>query len=252
MTTPAMHLTGLSKSFGGTPVVVDLDLVVPPGCFLGVLGPNGAGKTTTLSMAVGLLRPDAGLCEVLGVDVWRDPVRAHALLGVMPDGLALPERLTGPEVLRYTGLLHGLAPDEVSSRSAELLFALDLADQHDKAVVAYSTGMRKKLGLALALVHAPRVLVLDEPFEAVDPVSATTIRAILAAFRDGGGTVVMSSHALEVVEHVCDRVAIIDRGNVVVAGTLDEVRGHRSLAEAFTAVLGDDAVPPQGLAWLRG
>lgn len=184
---PALATEGLCKTFGTTRAVDHLGLTVPPGSFYGLVGPNGAGKTTALSMAVGLLRPDAGRVRILGTDVWSDPVAAKTRVGVLPDGLALPERLTGHELLTYMGALRRLDPGAVAGRSEELLEVLDLAGAGRTLVIDYSAGMRKKIGLAAALLHAPGLLVLDEPFEAVDPVSASTIRTILQRFVAGGG-----------------------------------------------------------------
>lgn len=246
---PALALAGLSKRFGPTVAVNGLDLTVPRGSFFGVVGPNGAGKTTALSMAVGLLRPDAGTARVLGVDVWADPVRAKARVGVLPDGLSLPERLTGRELLSFVGLLRGLAPDTIASRSAELLALLDLDRAERTLFIDYSTGMRKKLGLAAALLHAPRLLVLDEPFEAIDPVSATIMRGLLRRFVAGGGAVVFSSHVMALVEQLCDRVAVIAAGRVLAAGPTAEVRGGRGLEEVFVELVGGSTAV-EGLAWL--
>ena len=183
----ALVLRGLLKRYGATTAVDGLDLTVPPGAILGLVGPNGAGKTTTLSMATGLLRPDRGTVHVHGVDVWRDLPAAHRLLGVLPDGLRTLDRLTGPELVEYTGRLHGLTRAVARARTAEVLRVLDLADAGRTLVVDYSAGMRKKVGLACAVVHGPRVLVLDEPFEAVDPVAGGTIRALLRSFVADGG-----------------------------------------------------------------
>ena len=251
--TPALRLAGLSKAFGGLTAVDDLHLSVPAGAFYGLLGPNGAGKTTALSMAVGLLRPDSGAAQIFGVDVWADPARAKALVGVLPDGLALPERLTGRELLLYLGLLRGLDAPTVRRRAAELLAVLDLEASERTLVVGYSTGMRKKLGLAVALLHAPRLLVLDEPFESVDPLAAVTIRAILQDFVRAGGSVILSSHVLALVEQLCDHVAILARGRVAAAGPLDEVRAGATLEAAFVELAGapeGGAGAPEGLAWL--
>ncbi|WP_405061719.1 ABC transporter ATP-binding protein [Kribbella sp. NBC_01505] len=246
----ALELIGLGKTFGTQHAVADLSLTVPQGSFFGLLGPNGAGKTTSLSMAVGLLRPDSGTAKIFGVDVWANPLEAKALVGVLPDGLGLPERLTGREVLTYLGLLRGLPAADVNARTAELLDVLELADEDDKQVIGYSTGMRKKLGLAVALLHAPRLLVLDEPFEAVDPVSAATIRTILNRFIAGGGSVVMSSHVMALVEQLCDRVAVVTAGQVVASGTVSEVRAGGSLEDAFVALVGASTRGAEGLAWL--
>jgi ABC-2 type transport system ATP-binding protein len=246
----ALALEGLYKRFGGPWVVDGVGLVVPAGSFFGLLGPNGAGKTTTLSMAVGLLRPDQGVARIFGVDVWTDPVRAKTVVGVLPDGLALPERLTGREVLYYTGLLRGIPKATVVERTDELLSVLELTDAESTVVVDYSAGMRKKIGLAAALLHAPKLLVLDEPFEALDPVSASTIRTILQRFVAAGGSVVMSSHVMALVENMCDRVAVINRGKLVTSGTVNEVRGDGTLEEAFVRLVGGRVGGEDGFSWL--
>ncbi|MGN9803388.1 ABC transporter ATP-binding protein [Micromonospora sp. L32] len=247
---PALALRGLAKQFDGKVAVAGVDLAVPAGSFYGLLGPNGAGKTTTLSMAVGLLRPDHGRAWVLGHDVWADPVGGKRLLGVMPDGVRLFDRLTGAELLAYHGLLRGMDPAVVDQRAAELLDVLALTDAGRTLVVDYSAGMKKKIGLACALLHGPRVLVLDEPFEAVDPVSAALIRDILQRYVSGGGTVVFSSHVMEVVERLCSHVAILAEGTIKRVGTLDEVRGDRSLEEVFVEVVGGRTATGEELSWL--
>ncbi|GAB2825669.1 ABC transporter ATP-binding protein [Actinocorallia aurea] len=246
----ALRLTGLAKRFGGRTAVDDLYLAVPRGAFLGLVGQNGAGKTTTLAMAVGLLRPDSGTSRILGADVWADPAAAKALVGVLPDGLALPERLTGREVLTYLGLLRGLDRATVEERAAELLHVLDLDGADRTLVLEYSTGMRKKIGLATALLHAPRLLVLDEPFEAVDPVSAATIKTILRGFVAGGGTVVLSSHVMALVEQLCDHAAVLDQGRIIASGTLEEVRGGLSLEDRFVRLVAGEAKDTKELSWL--
>ncbi|MFG3554198.1 ABC transporter ATP-binding protein [Micromonospora sp. NPDC047557] len=247
---PALALRGLAKRFDGTIAVAGVDLDVPAGSFYGLLGPNGAGKTTTLSMAVGLLRPDAGSAWVLGQDVWRDPVTAKRLLGVMPDGVRLFDRLTGAELLAYHGLLRGMDPAVVDQRAAELLDVLALGDAGRTLVVDYSAGMKKKIGLACALLHGPRVLVLDEPFEAVDPVSAALIRDILTRYAAGGGTVIFSSHVMEVVERLCSHVAILAQGAIRRVGTIADVRGGRSLEQVFVEVVGGRTATGDELSWL--
>ncbi|TDB78523.1 ABC transporter ATP-binding protein [Micromonospora sp. KC723] len=246
----AFALRGLAKRFDGKVAVAGVDLDVPAGSFFGLLGPNGAGKTTTLSMAVGLLRPDHGRAWVLGHDVWGDPVRAKRLLGVMPDGVRLFDRLSGAELLAYHGLLRGMDPAVVDQRAAELLDVLALADAGRTLVVDYSAGMKKKIGLACALLHGPRLLVLDEPFEAVDPVSAALIRDILHRYVVGGGTVVFSSHVMEVVERLCSHVAILADGAIRRVGTLDEVRGERRLEEVFVEAVGGRTATGEELSWL--
>ncbi|SCE82310.1 ABC transporter ATP-binding protein [Micromonospora chokoriensis] len=247
---PALALRGLAKRFDGTIAVAGVDLDVPAGSFYGLLGPNGAGKTTTLSMAVGLLRPDAGSAQVLGQDIWQDPVAAKRLLGVMPDGVRLFDRLTGAELLAYNGLLRGMDPAVVDQRAAELMDVLALGDAGRTLVVDYSAGMKKKIGLACALLHGPRVLVLDEPFEAVDPVSAALIRDILSRYAAGGGTVVFSSHVMEVVERLCSHVAILAAGTIKRVGTIGEVRGDRSLEQVFVEVVGGRTATGEELSWL--
>jgi ABC-2 type transport system ATP-binding protein len=247
---PALSIFGLAKRFGRTVAVDDLRLSVPRGSFFGLVGPNGAGKTTSLLMSVGLLRPDAGAVQIFGHDVWRDPLRAKQLVGVLPDGLSLPERLTGRELLSYTARLRGMERATVAQRAEELLEVLGLAEAERTLVVDYSAGMRKKIGLATALMHAPRLLVLDEPFEAVDPVSAATIRAILRRFVAAGGAVVLSSHVMELVEKLCDHVAVITSGRVVASGSIDTVRAGRSLEDAFVHLVGGRTGGAEGLSWL--
>jgi ABC-2 type transport system ATP-binding protein len=246
---PALRISGLAKSFGDTAAVSDVELTVQPGSFLGLVGPNGAGKTTLLSMAIGLLRPDRGTAYVLGEDVWSRSGSAAAkrLIGALPDGLALPQRLTGAELLTYVGLLRGMPEDVVRERTVELLDVLDLAHAGRTLIADYSTGMRKKIGLASALLHGPSVLVLDEPFEAVDPVSAAVVRAILAGFLAAGGTAVMSTHVMALVEQVCDHVAVMAHGQILRAGTLSQVRGGQTLEAAFAELVG--AAPARGLSW---
>ncbi|HEY8473517.1 MAG TPA: ABC transporter ATP-binding protein [Natronosporangium sp.] len=247
---PALALRGLTKRFDAKVAVAGIDLVVPAGSFFGLLGPNGAGKTTTLSMVVGLLRPDAGTAWVLGHDVWSDPAEAKRRLGALPDGVRLFDRLSGPELLAYTGLLRGMDPATIDQRATELLDVLALRDAGRTLVIDYSAGMKKKIGLACALLHAPRLLVLDEPFEAVDPVSAALIRDILSRYVAGGGTVIFSSHVMEVVERLCSHVAILDQGTIKAVGTLDEVRGSRSLEEVFVEVVGGRTATGEELSWL--
>lgn len=247
----ALGLDGLHKSFGQTRAVTDLSLQVRAGSMFGVVGPNGAGKTTTLSMATGLLRPDAGRAVVLGHDVWADPAAAKARMGVLPDGLRLFDRLSGRELLRYVGLLRRVEAVTIETRSTELMDALGLSDSADNLVVDYSAGMTKKIGLACALIHAPRLLVLDEPLEAVDPVSGETIRSILRSYVAGGGTVVLSSHVMELVEDLCDSVAVVAQGRVLATGSLDEVRAGESLQRRFISLVGGKQLDQEALAWLR-
>jgi len=246
----ALSVRGLRKAFGPKLAVADVDLDIPHGCFFGLVGPNGAGKTTTLSMVTGLLRPDAGLVLVDGVEVWHDPVAAKRRIGVLPEDLRLFERLTGAELLTYNGLLRGMAPATVEERARELLGVLTLEDAAGTLVIDYSHGMRKKIALAAALLHAPRVLFLDEPFEAIDPVSARTIRGLLERYTAGGATVVFSSHVMELVERLCDRVGIMHLGRLIAEGPVDQVRAGRSLEDAFVELVGAGDVTTEELGWL--
>ena len=246
---PALTARGLRKAFGPKVAVAEVNLDVMPGSFFGIVGPNGAGKTTTLRMATGLLRPDHGQVWVDGVDVWADPVRAKAMIGVLPEDLALFERLSGRELLTFHGALRNMDPHVVVERSEELLDLLGLEESADALVVDYSHGMRKKLVLAAALLHAPRLLFLDEPFEAIDPVSARAIRRLLAHFTEAGSTIVFSSHVMELVERLCDHVAVLARGVIVWSGPLDELRGQGSLEDAFVELVGESS-GRQELSWL--
>ncbi|MFI8593180.1 ABC transporter ATP-binding protein [Microbacterium sp. NPDC078428] len=245
-----MSLSGLVKRFGDKLAVDRLSLEVPAGSFYGLVGPNGAGKTTTLSMATGLLRPDAGTATIHGVDVWADPVAAKAMIGNLADGIRLFDRLTGEQLVTYTGMLFGLDRAEVARRTADLLQMMDLTAAAGTAVVDYSAGMTKKIALACALVHAPRLLVLDEPFESVDPVSAANIEDILRAYTRDGGTVIVSSHSMDLVQRMCDHVAVLAAGRVLAAGTVAEVRGEATLQDRFVELVGGRH-HTEGPAWLR-
>ena len=237
---PALELAGLVKEFRGRRVVHGLSLAVPRGSLYGLVGPNGAGKTTTLSMATGLL----------GHDVWRDPASAKEVMGVAPDGMRLFEQLSGRELLSYVGALRRMPRDVTSARADELLAVLDLADDASTVVADYSAGMVKTISLAAALIHAPRLLVLDEPFEAVDPVSGQTIRTILRRYVAGGGTVVMSSHVMELVEGLCDRVAVIAGGRVLAEDTVAGLTRGGSLHDRFLELVGASDVGGDELSWL--
>lgn len=249
-TQPALEIRGLVKRFGETLAVDSLDLTVPSGSFFGLVGPNGAGKTTTLSMATGLLRPDAGEIRLHGIDVWNDLIEAKKLIGNLSDGVRLFDRLTGMQLVTYAGLLSGMTREVVTSRAADLLQMLDLERAGGTLVVDYSAGMTKKVALACALVHAPKVLVLDEPFESVDPVSAANIRDILEGFVKSGGTVIVSSHVMDLVQRMCDHVAVIAHGRVLAAGTTDEVRDGWTLEDRFVDLVGGRRTG-EGPAWLR-
>ena len=247
----ALSVRGLWKRFGQKIAVSGVDLDVPAGSFYGLVGPNGAGKTTMLSMATGLLRPDFGAAWVHSVDLWARPDEAKATLGVLPDGVRLFDRLTGRQLLTYAGMLRGMDKDTVVDRTNDLLKAFDLGADADKFVVDYSAGMTKKIALGSAMIHAPRTLVLDEPFEAVDPVSAANIRDILKSYVAGGGTVIVSSHVMDLVQRMCDHVAVMAAGQVLAAGTVDEVRGEQSLEDRFVDLVGGRQ-HSEGLSWLRG
>ena len=247
---PALQMRGLVKAFDRKVAVDRLSLDIPVSSFYGIVGPNGAGKTTSLSMATGLLRPDAGQVLVHGVDVWTQPQRAKTLLGVLPDGLRTFDRLNGLELVTYSGLLRGLERDVVLPRATELVKVLGLWDAGTTLVADYSAGMRKKIHLACAMVHSPSILVLDEPFEAVDPISAQTIQAILRDYAATGGTVVISSHVMATVQRLCDHVAIINAGRVVAAGTTEQVAAGADLEQRFTELVGGH-VRTEGLSWLR-
>ncbi|MFE6295695.1 ABC transporter ATP-binding protein, partial [Streptomyces sp. NPDC057866] len=255
---PAVCVEGVWKRFGQQVAVHGVDLVLPAGKFIGLVGPNGAGKTTTLSMITGLLRPDSGRIRVAGHDVWRDAesvARVKARIGILPEGLRLFERLSGRELLAYSGRLRGLPGPEVDKRATQLLDVLDLAGSQHKLVVDYSTGMRKKIGLAAALLHNPDVLFLDEPFEGVDPVSAQTIRGVLERYTASGATVVFSSHVMELVESLCDWVAVMAGGRIRAQGPLAEVKGDAAtLQEAFLELVGAHGRDAAGasLDWLGG
>jgi ABC-2 type transport system ATP-binding protein len=241
---------GLRKRFGAKEAVAGIDLEVAAGSLAGLVGPNGAGKTTSLSMMTGLLRPDSGQILINGIDVWADPPAAKAVIGVVPAEARLFDRLSGEELLEYAGRLRGLPPGQARSRAAQLLDVLDLAGDARRLVADYSTGMRKKAALGCALIHNPPVLFLDEPLEGVDPVSGDVIRRLLARFAGSGSTVLFSSHVMELVEQVCDHVSIIDKGKIVVTGTIDEVRGGKTLQRAFIDLVGPRATDREVLSWL--
>jgi ABC-2 type transport system ATP-binding protein len=251
MSEPAVVVRGLCKSFGAKEAVAGIDLEIAAGSLAGLVGPNGAGKTTSLSMMTGLLRPDTGQILINGLDVWADgPRAAKAVIGVVPDQARLFERLSGAEMLEYAGRLRGMPAAEARSRATQLLEVLDLTADAKRLVADYSTGMRKKAMLGCALIHNPSVLFLDEPLEGVDPVSADVIRRLLTRFTASGSTVLFSSHVMELVEQVCDHVSIIDHGRIVATGTTEQVRGGKTLQQAFIDVVGPHARDEEGLSWL--
>jgi ABC-2 type transport system ATP-binding protein len=247
---PSIYVRGLRKSFGAKEAVAGVDLDIAAGSLAGLVGPNGAGKTTSLSMMTGLLRPDGGRILINGIDVWADPPAAKAIIGVVPAEAQLFERLSGEELLEYAGRLRGMPVGEARSRAAQLLDVLDLTADAKRLVADYSTGMRKKAMLGCALIHNPSVLFLDEPLEGVDPVSADVIRRLLTRFVGSGSTVLFSSHVMELVEQICDHVSVIDKGHIVATGTIDEVRGGKTLQQAFIDLVGGKANGGEELSWL--
>ncbi|CAN5525752.1 ABC transporter ATP-binding protein [soil metagenome] len=247
---PTLVISGLTKQYGSTVALAGIDLVVPAGSCFGLVGPNGSGKTTTLRSVVGLVRPDAGRISVLGLDAVADVLAVLARIGAVLDPLQLFERLTARELLQTLGELRGLDAAMVAERSDELFAVMQLSPDADRQIAGYSHGMRKKTALAAALVHRPRLLLLDEPFEGVDPVSARTMRTMLDRFRGGGGTVVLSSHVMDLVERLCDHLAVINDGRVVLTGRTAELRGDRRLEDTFIDVIGEREVDQGALSWL--
>jgi len=249
----------LSCSYGDFYAVRELDLAVPQGAFFGFLGPNGAGKSTTIKMLTGLLRPTAGRIEILGQDLWREAVAVKRQIGVVPEKLSLFERLTAPEYLDFVGHMYGLPQPLIAQRREELLEVMGLIEQRDTLMADYSHGMKKKIALAAALLHNPRMLFLDEPFEGVDAVSARALRDLLQSLVAGGVTIFLTTHILEIVEKLCTHLAIIQKGQLVATGPIQEIltqingqapSGTGALEEAFIRMLGSDASSP-GLSWIR-
>jgi ABC-2 type transport system ATP-binding protein len=248
----AIETQGLTRVFGDKPAVDSLDLAVPAGAFYGFLGPNGAGKSTTIKMLTGLLSPTSGGARVLGVDVLKDPLSVKGRIGVVPDGLALFERLSAAEQLRIQGQLYGLSRDLAERRATELLEALGLTDEAGKLVGEYSHGMKKKLALGCALIHGPQLLFLDEPFEGIDALSVSGIRQMLQDLvQRGTMTIFLTSHVLEVVERLVTHVGIIHRGRLAVQGSLESVCAQATLEEAFIRAVGEEGSGYQRLSWLE-
>jgi ABC-2 type transport system ATP-binding protein len=221
---PTISTTGLTRRFGDLLAVDGVNLQVAPGQFFGFLGPNGAGKSTTIKMLTGLLAPTSGQIEILGLNLNTDPVNVKRQIGVVPEGMALFGRLTGSEFLNFAGRMYGLDRTTAAQRAAELLEFMQLADQPKKLVTDYSHGMQKKLAMAAAVIHGPKVLFLDEPFEGVDAIAAGTLKAMLQGMIARGATIFLTSHVLEIVERLCSHLAIIHHGRLVAQGSLEELR----------------------------
>ena len=238
------------KRFDGHTALDDVSLDVPRGRVFGLLGPNGAGKTTAMSMMTGLLRPDHGQVWVHGLNMWETPIEAKGILGVLVDGAVAFPRLTGAQLVTYSGLLRGMDADVVAERVPDLMRVMDLEESANKMVADYSAGMTKKISLAAAMIHSPKVLILDEPFEAVDPVSSARIRNILNDYVRSGGTVMISSHVMDLVERMCDHVAVIDKGEVLASGPMAEVTGAQSLEDRFVGMVSSDQ-SGEGLSWFH-
>jgi ABC-2 type transport system ATP-binding protein len=232
--TTAISVRGLTKVFRNKPAVDGITFDVARGRFFGFLGPNGAGKSTTIKMLTGLLRPTAGEITIEGLPLEREMLAVKRVIGVLPEELPLYERLTGEEYLHFAGRMYGLARDETRRRTEELLGFLSLVEDRGKLIVDYSQGMRKKVALAAALIHSPRVLFLDEPLNGIDPISGRVVTDLLRTLASKGVTMFFTSHVLDVVERLCDEVAIIDRGRLVAQGTLDQIRVQRELGHDAT------------------
>jgi ABC-2 type transport system ATP-binding protein len=248
---PALALSHLSKRFGDKAAVDDLSLVLEEGAFLGLLGRNGAGKSTTLKMVTGLLAPSAGTIRLLGLDLAVEPLAIKRQIGVMPEDMALLEYLSGPQFLRFVGRMYGLEDAVADARREELFAKLDL-DPAPRALVAdYSYGMKKKLALCAALIHGPRILFLDEPFEGIDAVTSRTIKEILLSLQARGVTIILTSHIMEVVERLCPLIAILDAGRLLGFGPLDELRRQgeaENLESLFVDLVG--GAQKGELSWL--
>lgn len=260
---PAIATENLTRRFGELVAVQDMNLRVASGQFFGFLGPNGAGKSTTIKMLTGLLAPTSGQIAILGLDFGQEPVAVKRQIGVVPEGLALFGRLTGAEYLTFVGRMYGLDRGTTAKRAGELLEFMQLADQPRKLVTDYSHGMQKKLALAAAVIHGPKILFLDEPFEGVDAIAAGTLKAMLQRMIARGATIFLTSHVLEIVERLCSHVAIIHRGQLVAQGSLEELRAgakaqvaseasnsNLTLEEIFLHTVGGVRSAEQELSWL--
>ncbi|MGH9477054.1 MAG: ABC transporter ATP-binding protein [Terriglobales bacterium] len=268
MITAAVATRALTRRFGDFTAVDDVSFEVAPGQFFGFLGPNGAGKSTTIKMLTGLLAPSSGGVEILGLDLFQHAVEVKRQIGVLPEGMALFGRLTGAEYLNFVGRMYGLDRGTAARRSGELLEFMQLSEAGRKLVTDYSHGMKKKLALAAAVIHGPRVLFLDEPFEGVDALAAMTLKTMLNNMIARGATIFLTSHVLEIIERLCSHVAIIDHGKLVAQGSLEELRqgvaavaageantaapaGEKlTLEQIFLRIVGAGGGTTQELSWL--
>ena len=245
LTEPILRLEGVRKTYGDFVAVKRLELSVRPGEVFGFLGPNGAGKTTTIRMVAGVLEPTAGRVLIGGHDVQEAPAEAKRLLGYIPDRPYLYEKLSGGEFLRFVAGLWGQTGPDVEARADRLLSLFGLAEWKDELIESYSHGMRQKLLISSALLHQPRIIVVDEPMVGLDPRSARILKDLFRTFADAGGTIFLSTHTLEVAEALCDRIAILSRGEIIAFGTMDQLReqaaaGKAHLEEIFLKVTGGD------------
>jgi ABC-2 type transport system ATP-binding protein len=260
----AIQTHGLTRRFGALTAVEDVTLSVATGQFFGFLGPNGAGKSTTIKMLTGLLEPSAGTMEILGKPFGAGALNLKRQIGVVPEGMALLGRLTAPEYLRFVGRMYGLDRVTTNLRTEELLEFMKLADERRKLITDFSHGMQKKLALAAAVIHGPRVLFLDEPFEGVDAIAAGMLKTMLLGMINRGVTIFLTTHVLEIVERLCSHVAIIHQGRLVANGSLEELRSgvastlpgaervqKLTLEEIFLQIVGASAQEQaQELSWL--
>ena len=250
----AVETRGLTRDFGGFRAVDGIDLAVPAGSLYGFLGPNGAGKSTTIKCLTGLLKASSGSMRILGIDTEADPVAVKRRIGVVPEDLALFDRLTAEETLLFVAQIHGLDVPTARSRSADLLALMDLKEAGSTLVADFSHGMRKKLSLAAALLPGPRLLFLDEPFEGIDAVASRQIKDLLVSFVSRGGTIFLTSHILEIVERLSTHIGVIAKGKLVAQGPIDELRagsaGRKSLEELFIDLVGADGRAQVSLDWI--
>lgn len=249
MSVPALEVHRLTKRFGDKVAVDDVSFALAPGAFLGLLGRNGAGKSTTLKMVTGMLVPTSGSIHVAGLDLALEPLAVKRQIGVMPEDMALLDMLTGPQYLRFVGRMYGMDDATIDARAEELFAKLDLAPGPNTLIADYSFGMKKKTALCAALIHGPKLVFLDEPFEGIDPVASRTIKDILLTLRSRGVTLVLTSHILEVVERLCPLIAILHDGRLSGFGTVEELRGQSATLEsAFVERVG--GAKSGELSWL--